>query len=137
MGFIVKIKNFGQTNAYNVDVRTGYYSAPIKDGEKVGALPENANYAISSKLNPSGSGLEAVGILAPGQEANALSHADKITFSEDFLKKNSVFMIGEIHYSDTYGHRHVFDFCYVFIPDADAPLDFRATGPHNEEHDEN
>lgn len=127
---VVKIKNSGQTPAYEVFVHTSWQ--PTDFGTY---LPENFGY--QDQFDPVGENVALISnydIVDAGQEKSAIIPIRKPDiFHKTQKKKSWLFIYGHIDYRDIYGENWVRTFCVIWEPWSPVGLHFIPIGTYNEE----
>jgi hypothetical protein len=131
--FVVQTKNFGLTPANNIVTRAHWHKEPILAGQDFAELP--ANFKFDYPASP----IKSIYSLGPSQEVgfNQIPDDSEIDMAKDeYMRKYTTYIYGDITYTDIYNNTHVREFCYIVgMIQPERHVVLVVTTVHNDEYD--
>lgn len=135
----ISMKNFGLTPAHSVHAGIMVQSFWKKSGEDVASIPPVFTYPMAPLEKEGKSGIQnSRDYIEPGRAKPSYSQAFQRLplFTDEILKSESIYVYGEIRYTDIYETTYVHDFCYLYVPENVASLRLVTSAYHNTEREE-
>lgn len=136
---VMNLKNFGQTPARDVEIHLSIWRMPKKEEDRFTPLPAGFIYP---RITPSETALNETvfsrDYFDPGQDktTQTIIPDDTPILNPQFIRVVTVYVYGEIIYTDTYNKTHVREFCYAYFPSNPPAGRFLSTEAHNREREE-